>query len=88
MTREEATNLMKKGAPVVWNGRGTSVQTNITYAFIVSVNETFDRKKKQSVITVTLADKNNNSQLTALAADLRRATLEEIMKFHGIPFTP
>lgn len=88
MNREEAVCAMKKGVPVVWNGVGTSVQANITYAFILSVNETFDRKKKESVITVTLSDKNNNSQLTALAADVRSTTLEEIMKFHRIPFTP
>ncbi len=83
MTRDEARAAMIKGVPVVWNGGGTAVQSNITYAFISSVGERYDHQHRRLIEVATLIDKNSNSALQALVEDIRLADTSEVLAFHG-----
>ena len=83
MTLAETKVAMIKGHPVVWNGGGTAVQSNVSYSYIVFVGEKYDRSNKKLLEIAQLQDKNKNSSLLALVEDLRPATNEEVLKFHG-----
>ncbi len=83
MTRDEAREVMKKGLPVVWNGGGTAVQCELTYAFIISLNEKYNPLSHSIIDTVTLEDKNGNSTLEALVSDVRRAEFTEVLSYLG-----